>query len=299
MNTEGLEVKGTIAMLPELHNTLQRLIYERGNISPREVDITFEAPTRERIDKLIRPAINLFFFDLQENTDLRQSNFQTTRNNGHAERRLAPRRFDLRYMVSALTTNVEDEHQLLWRVLLTLVRHPQFPPELLSEELRLLEPPLATKVSQADEGQRLSAVWTALSVPQHPALYYVVTVPVDMNLVIEAPLVLTRTARYKRGHADEIPPEIGVQIGGVVRSEEGEPLANVRVALEGRAAIGSETDEEGRFVLAGVSPGMVTLRVTPASGAQKIVTVEVPQPRPGGAASDEHPYDIVLEAAAT
>ena len=179
-------------MLLELHNTLQQLLYDRGQINPREVDITFEAPTRERIDKLTRPTINMFLFDLQENIELRQSNFETTRNNGRAERRQAPRRFDLRYMVSVLTTEVEDEHQLLWRVLLTLVRHPQFPAEVLPEELRTLEPALTTQVSRADEGQRLSGVWTALGVPPHPALCYVVTVPVDMNLVIEAPLVLTR-----------------------------------------------------------------------------------------------------------
>src|SRR5256886_9312651 len=190
-------------MLLELHNTLQRLLYERGLISPREVDITFEAPNRERIDKLTRPTINMFLFDLQENIELRQSNFETTRNNGRAERRTAPRRFDLRYMVSVLTTEVEDEHQLLWRVLLTLVRHPQFPPELLSEELRVLEPVLTTQVSRADEGQRLSGVCTALGVPPHPALYYVVTVPVDMNVVIEAPLLLTCTARYSDLYARE------------------------------------------------------------------------------------------------
>src|SRR5947208_13954480 len=104
-------------MLLAIHNTLQRLIYERGRINPNEVGIQFEAPTRERIDKLTRPTVNLFLFDLQENTELRQSNYEVTRNNGRAERRLVPRRFDLRYMVSALTTSVEDEHQLLWRVL--------------------------------------------------------------------------------------------------------------------------------------------------------------------------------------
>src|SRR5437763_5719148 len=127
-------------MLLELHTTLQHLLYKRGHISPHEIDITFEAPTRERIDKLTRPTINLFLFDLQENTELRQSNYEVTRNNGRAERRLVPRRFDLRYMVSALTTSVEDEHQLLWRVLVTLVQHPQLPAELLSDELRTLEP---------------------------------------------------------------------------------------------------------------------------------------------------------------
>ncbi len=287
-------------MLLELHKTLQQLLYERGNISSREVDINFEAPTRERIDKLMRPTINLFLFDLQENTDLRQSNFETTRNNGRAERRLVPRRFDLRYMVSALTTDVEDEHLLLWRVLLTLVRNPQFPIELLPEELRLLEPPLTTRVSQVDESQRLSAVWTALSVPPHPALYYVVTVPVDMNLVIEAPLVLTRTARYARTRADEVAPEIGNQIGGVVRTEGGEPVAGVKVALEGREAIESKTNEEGRFVLGGVPSGTVRLRITRADGAQKTITVEVPGPILGeGPTHEKSSYDIVLEAAAT
>ena len=286
-------------MLLELHNILQQFIYERGNISPREVDITFEAPTQERIDKLIRPEVNLFLFDLQENTDLRQSDFERTRgNNGRAERRMVPRRFDLRYMVSALTTNVEDEHQLLWRVLLTLIRHQRIPRELLPEELRALEPPLTTRVGQAGEGQQLSSLWTALSVPPRPALFYIVTVPVDMNLVIEAPLVLTRTARYTRTQAGEI-PEIGIQIGGVVRGEGGEALANVHVALEGRAVSGSETNEEGRFVLAGVPSGTVKLRVTRLDGAQKIVTVEVPPPRPEALSSDEHPYDIVLETAVT
>lgn len=285
-------------MLRALHNTIQQLIYERGNISPREVDITFEAPTQERIDKLIRPTINVFLFDLEENTELRQGDFERTRSNGRAERRAPPRRFDLRYMVSALTTEIEDEHELIWRVLLTLVRHPQFPAELLPEELRTLEPTLTTRVSQADEGQRLAAVWNALGVPPHPALYYVVTAPVDMNMVIEAPLVLTRTARYARAHADGIAPEVGIQIGGVVRNAQGQPLANVSVALDGRAAPGCETNEEGRYVLAGVTSGTVKLRVTPPGAAHQIVTVEVPEPRPGASSQHERPYDIVLNGAA-
>jgi hypothetical protein len=280
-------------MLLELHNTLQRLIYERGNISPHEVDITFEAPTHERIEKLIQPTINVFLFDLHENIDLRRSDFERTRSNGRAERHTPPRRFDLHYMVSALTTNVEDEHELIWRVLLTLIRHPQLPQEVLPEELQALEPPLSTQVSQSDEGQRLAGVWNALGVPPHPALSYVVTVPVEMNMVIEAPLVLTRTARYTRTHEDR--PEISNQIGGVVRGVAGEPLANVRVALEGRVASACETDEEGRFVLTNVSSGAVTLRVTRLDGMQRVVTVQVPSSRSQGSSNPEGTYDIVLE----
>jgi hypothetical protein len=286
-------------VLLTLHNTIQRLIYERGNISPREVDITFEAPTRERIDTLVRPAINLFLFDLQENTELRQGDFERARSNGRAERRAPPRRFDLRYMVSALTTEIEDEHELIWRVLLTLLRHPQFPAELLPDELRTLEPPLTTRVSQSNEEQRMAAIWNALGAPPHPSLCYVVTVPVDMNMVIEAPLVLTRTARYARSRVNGAATEAGIQIGGIVRNVQGQPLVGVGVALDGRAAPGFETDEEGRFVLAGVPTGAVKLRVTPPGAAHQIVTVDVPEALHGAPSQPEHPYDIVLDGAAT
>ncbi len=287
-------------MLLELHRSLQNLLYVRGQISPREVDIRFEAPTRERVEKLIRPTINLFLFDVQENKELRRSDFETTKQNGRAERRALPRRFDLRYMVSALTTSSEDEYLLLWRVLTTLLHHPQLPAEILSEELRQLEPPPVTQVSQDDEGKRMSDLWSALGGPPHPALYYVVTVPVDMNLSIETPLVLTRTTRYSRADSEKVAPEVGVQIGGVVRTGTGEPLANVKVALEGSAALESLTNTEGRFTLRDVRPGTLRLRVTQADGSQKIITVEVPDARSasgsGGLSDNEHPYDIVWDA---
>lgn len=285
-------------MLLELHKSLQNLLYERGQISPREVDIRFEAPTRERVERLIRPTINLFLFDVQENKELRRSDFETTKQNGRAERRALPRRFDLRYMVSALTTSSEDEYLLLWRVLTTLLRHPQLPAEILSEELRQLEPPLVTQVSQEDEGKRMSDLWSALGGAPHPALSYVVTVPVDMNLSIEAPLVLTRTTRYSRVDDEKIPPEVGVQIGGVVRTGAGEPLANVKVGLEGSAALESLTNTEGRFTLRDVRPGTLRLRVTQADGTQKVITIDVPGARSNasGSSDNEHPYDIVWDA---
>jgi hypothetical protein len=167
---------------------------------------------------------------------------------------------------------------------------------LLSEEVRVLEPPLATRIVQPTEGQNQLSVWTALGVPPHPALYYVVTVPVDISLVLDAPLVLTRTARYKRTSADKVAPDIWNQIGGVVRSEQGEPLPRVKVALEGRASE-SETDEEGRFVLRDVPSGTVRLRIRRADDTEKIVAVKVPGPGSREAPPDEKSsYEIVLEA---
>src|SRR6266542_3520690 len=112
-------------MLKEVHTAIQHLLHQRGRIPPDEVDIRFDMPTRQWVDSLTRPTVSVYLFDLAENTELRQTNVQTSRGNGHAVHRMPPRRFDLRYMVSAPCTAVEDEHVLLWRALVTLLRYPQ------------------------------------------------------------------------------------------------------------------------------------------------------------------------------
>ena len=271
-------------MLPEVHDTLRRLIYEHGRISQREVDIRFDAPTKEWIGRLTRPTINLFLFDLQENLDLRHTNPQVARGNGRAVRRLPPRRIDLHFLVSVLTPEIEDEHRLLWRTLAALLKNRDVPAELLPEELRRLELPLTTQVASADKAPRLLDVWTALNVEPHPAVDYVVTAPLDLELTVELPLVLARTVRYRNVMEDRA-PEAFLNIGGVVRGQTGEPVAGVTVTRDGSAANGSITTEDGRFALRNVPSGPLRLRVTRADGWHKTVDLEAP--------ADS--YDIILD----
>lgn len=119
-------------MLPELHLALKNLLYAKGAIPRDEVDITFELPTREWLDSLARPTINLFLFEFEENTDLRQTAVQTGRTQDAKGRvvgihRMPVRRFDMRYLVSAPNTITAHEHLLLWRILVTLLKYPQLP----------------------------------------------------------------------------------------------------------------------------------------------------------------------------
>ena len=281
-------------MLLTVHQVLRRLLYERGQISPQEVEIRFEAPTQDHIDRLLLPTINLFLFEVQENVELRQNTYQMTRGNGRAERRLTPKRFDLRFMVSALSSEIEDEHLLLWRALSTLVRHPQIPEELLPDPVRSLDIPLVTRLCENDEGGRLSSIWSGLGTQPRAALDYTVTVPVELDTVIEAPLVLTRVARYKRLSSDELISETDVQIGGVVRNRHGEALVGVRVSIEGRASE-SITDDEGRFVLRNVPAGQVNLRVTSVDSQSQVLAVVAPTPQSAQAAGEAGPlYEIIL-----
>src|SRR5215467_6025028 len=106
-------------MLTDVHELLRKVVLERGRIDPSEVDVSFESPSKAWIDGLVRPTLDFALVDMQENLNLRHASPQTKITNGHAEVRMPPRRVDLRYMVSAVTSDTDDSHRLLWRAMVT------------------------------------------------------------------------------------------------------------------------------------------------------------------------------------
>ena len=274
-------------MLTDLHTTLRALLYDRGLIDRRDVDIAFDPPARSWIGGRTRPTLSVFLYDVEENTELRDTGMRTLRGNGVGTQRMPPRRFDLRFMVSAITSAIEDEHLLLWRALVTLMKHPTIPAELIPESARVFDLPVSTKVTKPNDSPRALDIWGALETPPRPALLYVVTLPVDLEVALAAPLVLTRTTRYVRGvgePADGVAAEQGVHIGGVVRDRKGRPLVGARVSADGRA-YQATTSHDGEFVLPDVGVGPVTLRVTREGRPEKRVTFDIP--------SDQ--YEIVVD----
>lgn len=253
-------------------------------IVPEEVDIRYEAPTKQWVDSLTRPTISFFLFDVQENKEKRETNLQTFRGNGRAERRMPPRRIDLLYCVSAFATEVADEHEILWRVLATLMKYDQFPDEVLSDSLRTIDPPIMARMAEKDQSGRLSELWSSLGMPPHPALCYILTVPMDLEFSIQAPLVLTRTARYKEPLGGTR-YETAIQIGGVVRSREGNPLPGLTVHPGESALEGVTTDPNGEFRLRGLTPGRMRLDVLKQGKLQKQVEITIPA----------ESYEIVLD----
>jgi hypothetical protein len=272
-------------MLSAIHTAVQTLLRDRGLIDALDVDVSFEVPQDEWVRSLTRPTVDLFLFEVQENTEKRDSSPQTTVNGGRAERRMPPRRIDLYYMVSVLTADVEDEHELLWRVLATLMKYQQFPPEVLPDALRSIAPPMTARIASRDDARNLLDLWSALDTEPHPAICYVLTAPMDLALTIEAPLVLTRTARYRKmASGDQVSRDVGVQIGGTVRDSIGHPVADVTISPAGTGQ-GSVTASDGRYILQGIPEGAVMLTVARNGQEQKRVQVRVP--------GDS--YDIVLD----
>jgi uncharacterized protein DUF4255/carboxypeptidase family protein len=273
-------------MLNEINKAFESLLRERGLIDPLDVDVRFDVPSDEWIESLTRPTVNAFLFELHENTDKRDGAPVTTITATRGERRMAPRRIDLVYMVSVLTADIEDENELLWRVLATLMKYQQFPPEVLPASLRTVTPPLLTRIAAKDEARNTVDIWSALGTEPRPTICYIITAPMDLALAIQAPLVLTRTARYRRmgAGADQPAHDVGIQIGGFVKNGAGDPVPDVLVSTNG-AELGSMTKPDGHFVLRGVPEGLVRLTVRKNGQEQKTVEVRVPAPS----------YDIVLD----
>jgi len=283
-------------MLSEIHTALKRLLYERGRIPHNEVDISFEMPTREWVDSLIRPTINLFMFDIRENTDLRSVTRQTSQVGGRAIMRMPPRRFDLRYMLSAPSTVAADEHLLLWRGLATILKYSPIPSEYIPDSIPA-DLSISTAMLSADDGVSQIELWNALEVTPRPALLFSVTVPLDLDVVFEAPVVLSRTTRFTRRTPEAeaagqgiredqaVVVDSGIQIGGVIRNASGLPVEGAVVRVVGSGAPDIVTGANGYYIVRNVRDQQIAIQVAGAGLEPQIVEMAVPS----------ESYDIVLQ----
>jgi Pvc16 N-terminal domain len=272
-------------MLADINQCLRDLIYARAKLLPSEVDVSFDAPTKDWVNSRVKPAISFFLYDLEENTELRHAALETVSVRGAGGgnigvKRAPPRRFNLNYMVSAISTVVDDEHHLLWRVMSALLKNPVIPDEFVPESVKRLEIALHGRVSQPDDGPRPIDLWNSLETPPRPALLYVLTVPVDLETEFTAPLVLTSTLRYMT--LEGVLADAYHHIGGRVVDPLGAPLTGGTVRYNGTEI---NTDVDGRFVLMNVPEGKINVELRVGDKKPKKYTLDVPSEN----------YDLSLE----
>ncbi len=254
----------TASMLTSLHESLKRLLRQQGAIAAEDVNIEFEIPNRAWVGTLTKPTINFFLHDLEENAALRKTNFEqiSPRGSPTSVAKAPPRRLNLRYQVTVFSSEVRDQHELLWRTTALLMRHHELPVELLPAAITKLELPVTARVSQPEDGPRAADLWNGLELPPRPALLYLLTVPMDLNLTLESPLVLTRSLTLQSTQAEpEVAGEQSITIGGTVRDSSGAAIPGVSVWRENSAAPGAVTDGDGRYILSNVPVGALALRV--------------------------------------
>jgi hypothetical protein len=276
-------------MIADLDAGLRELLLAQlGRHGFDDIDVVFETPTSEWAGQLTRPTVNLFLCDLRKSTRPGQSGPEGGRDGGRASERPPAMRIDCIFAITAWSKAVADEHRLLSQVLGVLYAFP------------ILDGHLGARLN--DGSQRFSILasvgeqrpeqradfWRSVGGVYKPALDYVVTLAVESGHVVQRgpdvrSMALRATlAEHPRGGVQEL-----AHVGGVVRDEDGRPVADAWVAVPSLARLAT-SDAGGRFRLPRVPPGTHEVRVRDRDGHEASVELSVPG----------EPLDVTLPAQA-
>jgi hypothetical protein len=250
-------------MIDDLDEALRDLLIRELPVTNSEIDIAFEQPKREWSARLSRPTVNLYLHDIRENAKLRREQvpYEVSRSQNSVTQQRQPFRVDLHYLITTWAMAPEDEHRLLARTLMALMRYPEFPADLLPEGLQDQPIPIPLRVGHSDLLEKPSDLWSVMDNQQRPGIVLVATLSFTAYPAVEKPL--TRTAEFRSRRSDD-GDETGASHGyiavrGAVISKK--PLADLQVKVleQGTDAL---IMPSGEFGIRNLQPGEYTLEVT-------------------------------------
>ncbi len=268
-------------MIHDLDESLKQLLIVEGKLNSGEIDIRFEAPDREWVGKLSKPTINLFLYDLHENTEFRRHDWIVNRReDGTASKLKPPLWIDLSYLITVWANVVEDEHRLLWHVLTVLSRFPILPKEVMQGALAKMDHKVQTKTAQTDGAYRsLAELWGSLETQLKPSVNYQVTLPLDREVELQAPLVVSKRLKVDQLQKTELPDEL-FQVGGRVyyRGKPERGVGEARVVIK-EYGLAVTADEMGYFKFPPIPSGEFTLSVSTKEGRKTTKKAKLPGER--------------------
>jgi hypothetical protein len=183
-------------VIHEVDESLRSLL-KREVLNGSDVEVAFDAPTREWSSRRSSPTVDLFLYDIQEDMAQRQQGLVRERGpDGRVVRERDPtRKLKLCYLVTAWTQRPEDEHRLLASLLQCLLKYDSIPADALTGSLADGAVDVAMSVAvPSGENRHVTDLWTAIGGELRPALEVVATAPIQPGIVRPpAPPVLERT----------------------------------------------------------------------------------------------------------
>lgn len=229
------------AVIQDLDESLRALV-RREALNGSDVEISFDAPTKEWSARRNTPTVDLYLYDIREDMVRREMAWEEIRDTtGRVTDRKPPaRRFKLSYLVTAWTQRAEDEHRLLSSLLTCFLSNEFVPPDLLAGSLAGVDIPVLMTIALPPPADRsLSDVWTALGGELKPSLDLVVTAPVVDKRVEEPGPPVLETPRIRVS---------GEEAGGRgAKKREGKPAPPPTPIPEEQRASGA-ADKPGRII---------------------------------------------------
>lgn len=170
------------AVINEVDDALRQIV---AAASLTDVDVVFEAPTKDWAARRNAPTVNLYLYDIREDVRRRERGFveEFDDDGVFVARRPAPKYFKLSYLVSAWTQRPDDEHRLLDSLLRAFLRHEALPRDFVGgplAETGLVVP--MTVGLPPPEDRAFADVWSALGGELKPSLDLVVTAPIHTGI---------------------------------------------------------------------------------------------------------------------
>jgi hypothetical protein len=185
-------------MINEVDEALRALV--KGEIvQGADVEVVFDAPTRDWASRRNKPTIDLYLYDIREDLRRRQVGYVESRDERGVveERQDLPRFYKLAYLITAWTQRPEDEHRLLSAVLACLMMHEYIPQAYIPPLLVDVGIPLNLSIAYPPpENRQVSDVWSSLGGDLKASVDLVVLLPVrpqsfyDIAQAVMAPLRL-------------------------------------------------------------------------------------------------------------
>ncbi len=272
-------------MIAALDETLRALLLRELPLRSGEIDIEFEQPKREWSARLSKPTINLFLYDMRENTQLRVQQrervMQTARNGRetHVALKRTPFRMDCYYLITTWANETEDQHNLLGAAVTALLRHPTIPAEFLDGELEDQPYKIISKLASPDMLPNVSEVWGVLDNEMRPAVPLVLTITIDPWDMEPVRMVQTLTLRTgEMGRPNQLIEKSDTErltIGGFVFDANNRPLPNAELWIRG-TGFHTQTNLQGQYRFSGLTAGEYTLLAIDRDNESVTKTVIIP-----------------------
>ena len=168
-------------MIQEVDEALRGLVADEA-LRGSDVEVVFDAPTKDWAARRNAPTVNLYLYDIREDLKKRTRGMlnEYDEQGRVVGRSLPPRYFKLSYLITAWTQRAEDEHRLLSLLLETFLRHDAVPAERLDGRFASLGLPIEVSIAlPPPEDRSFADVWSALGGELKPSLDVVLSVPVQ------------------------------------------------------------------------------------------------------------------------
>ena len=266
-------------MIADVDETLRELLVTYGHLDPTEIDISFEKPDRQWAAGVSKPTINLYLYEIAENTDLKNPGAWVVRKgpSNTAIKSKPDVRIDLSYNVTVFASSIDDEHRLLSRVLVTLLKYSMLPAESL-QGLLVGQEVTASTAHPGNAQQSPSDYWGAVDNDLKVSLEYRITMRLDVGEEIITGVALN--SQFKIGQTEMAPEDfetLPINIGGRVHALDDASIGveNALVTVLERG-LDTKSGKDGQYSISRMLPGSYTFIITVEGYEESRIPIQIP-----------------------